>query len=166
MKSFSYPENYKRFLSAIILCTRVLCVIFIHYHRVLLERKWIAGADRREFASKATLDDNRRAQRCSLAKIAVGKPGTFIYMDRNLASEDRPTMIAVRKPQLYRLLASAFSNIFSATQRIKSRVFSCILKTRHAEVTGKHITKYLSQFVFVLHYIASFNLFIYFFTCW
>ena len=33
-------------------------------------------------------------------KIAVGIPGTFIYMDSNLASADRPTMIAVRKPQV------------------------------------------------------------------
>ena len=47
----------------------------------------------REFASKATPDDDRRAQRCSLAKIAVGKPGTFIYMDSNL-DDDRRTQTA------------------------------------------------------------------------
>ena len=75
---------------------RVLWVIFNHYHRVLLED----DMNRREFALKATPDDDRRSQRCSLTKIAVGKPGTFIYMDSNLASADRPTMIAVRKPQL------------------------------------------------------------------
>ena len=44
----------------------------------------MAGEDRREFASKANPDDDRRGRRCSLAKIAVGKPGTFIYMDSNL----------------------------------------------------------------------------------
>ena len=50
----------------------------------------IAGEYRREFVSKATPDDDRRAQRSSLAKIAVGKPGTFIYMDNNI-DDDRRT---------------------------------------------------------------------------
>ena len=37
----------------------------------------------REFASKATPDDDRRARQCSLANIAIGKPGTFFYVDSN-----------------------------------------------------------------------------------
>ena len=81
--------------SAIILCTRILWVIFIHYHRLLLEE----DMNRRRRSPGICFEGNPR--RWSLAKIAVGKPGTFIYMDCNLASEDRPTMIAVRKPQLY-----------------------------------------------------------------
>ena len=50
---------------------------------------WIAGENPWEFASNAIPGDDRRAQRCSLAKIAVGKPDTFIYMDSNLDDDRR-----------------------------------------------------------------------------
>ena len=85
LKSFSYTEKLQKIPILLSYFVRVYCGLFLF---IIIEycwkRTWIAGEDRREFASKATPDDDRWAQRCSLAKIAVGKPGTFIYMDSNL----------------------------------------------------------------------------------
>ena len=41
----------------------------------------ITSNDRWEFASKATLSDDHRAQHLPLTMITVRKPHTFIYMD-------------------------------------------------------------------------------------
>ena len=147
MKSFPYTEKLQKLPILLSYFARVYCgLFFIHYHRVLLEE----DMNRRRRSPGICFEGNpgydRRARRLTLATIAVGKPGTFIYMDSNLASADRPTMIAVRKPQLYTPCFEIYH--CTLTYKLMSRIQYHILSQFHSKHnTYKTLNSMIQEFL-------------------